>query len=83
MRLGENTLKAKMMNNFKAAQRAYDNMLPPEYVETVCPACDGAGTIEDVDGPEPCRGCTGTGVVEVSADALRKARRDEARMDEV
>ena len=73
-----------MNNAFKAAQRAYDNMLPPDDdIETVCPACDGLGTIDDKDGPLPCRGCAGTGTVLVSRQARRKAWRDEAKIDEI
>lgn len=59
-------------NGFAKAQRAYDNMMPPEYPDPVmekCGECDGNGTLTDEQGnTEPCHVCKGEGEVEVEPE---------------
>lgn len=53
------------MRGFDAAQRAYDNMLPPEDGPCECPICDGKGLVlmgGDPDGDYvKCNDCAGHG----------------------
>ena len=59
-------------NGFAKAQRAYDNMLPPEQPDPMmdkCGECSGHGILTDEQGnEEPCHVCKGEGEVEIEPE---------------
>lgn len=74
-------------NGFKAAQRAYDNQLPPDNddVEVTCPDCVGEGTVcgDDItDTPEPCPKCKGSGEITLTPADIREINQ-QRKIDEL
>jgi DnaJ-class molecular chaperone len=72
------------MNNspgFDAAQRAYDNMAPPEDGPTECPTCNGRGEVpgahEDDDSTE-CADCKGFGMIDCNGEPFDPDAADRA-----
>ena len=67
------------MRGFAAAQRAYDNMTPPDDGPSQCADCDGSGY--DQEG-EYCATCEGSGYVNddsALAASTNAPRRDRGR----
>lgn len=67
-------------NGFAKAQRAYDNMQPPEAIEISCPDCHGTGTLHNDDTTEPavvCKRCDGCGEIAVSQEEYRRLVKDK------
>ncbi len=61
-----------MDNNFKRAQRSYDNQSPPEDIDVNCDKCHGDG----------CKRCDYTGEMTISMNEHRRIMREKRRLEE-
>lgn len=65
------------MRGYAAAQRAYDNMSPPEDGPCECGECGGCGKVPDADDLDgdliPCPWCEGTGRVDEDGNPWAEA----------
>jgi DnaJ-class molecular chaperone len=59
-----------MRDGYAAAQRAYDNMTPPEDGPSECPECEGSGINKLVRGDrdDTCQCCGGTGMLDENGE---------------
>lgn len=64
------------MRGYAAAQRAYDNMAPPEDGPSECPECEGVGQYPGED--EPCITCCGTGLIDEDGNPFDPNAAEEA-----
>jgi hypothetical protein len=73
------------MRGFDAAQRAYDNMTPPDDGPYKCPECNGSGSVPIPGDPEgeimKCAACDGFGLISENGEPFDLDAKDRSEAD--